>query len=285
MKKPHHISLSIAVVCYKSSEEELHELLSSILIAVEILAGQFDLDPLPIYLIDNSESKHLSLQSFADLQSRIHELGVELKLLAGHGNLGYGSGHNRVISRRGKMGDDYHLILNPDIVLDPQFLLSGITLLESDKKLVVLSPNTTGGNGEKQYLCKRYPAVFTLLIRGFFPSILKSLFTKRMSRYEMHGLDEEQPCLDIPIVSGACMFCRSAALHEAGGFDEFYFLYFEDFDLSLRLAKHGKIAYLPTMKISHGGGMAASKGGDHIRMFIRSGVRFFNSHGWRWFKQ
>ena len=71
-------------------------------------------------------------------------------------------------------------------------------------------------------------------------------------------------------------------MEEVGGFDEQYFLYFEDFDLSMRLRKFGRLMYVPSVRIVHHGGYAASKGWKHLRMFASSGFRFFRQHGWRW---
>jgi GT2 family glycosyltransferase len=64
------------------------------------------------------------------------------------------------------------------------------------------------------------------------------------------------------------------------GFDPRYFLYFEDFDLSLRLSKVAPIAYVPAVRIVHHGGHAAAKGFAHIRWFATSARRFFSMHGW-----
>jgi GT2 family glycosyltransferase len=79
------------------------------------------------------------------------------------------------------------------------------------------------------------------------------------------------------------MLCKTTELQKEGGFDPRFFLYFEDFDLSLRLGKHGAVVYLPTMRVRHGGGNAAKKGPEHRRYFIRSAVSFFNKHGWKLF--
>jgi hypothetical protein len=81
------------------------------------------------------------------------------------------------------------------------------------------------------------------------------------------------------------MLCLSDALIRAKGFDEAYFLYFEDFDLSLRMGEIGRLDYVPAMRIEHAGGHAARKGFSHLRMFMQSGFRFFNTHGWRFFRQ
>ena len=78
------------------------------------------------------------------------------------------------------------------------------------------------------------------------------------------------------------MFCRSAALAAVNGFTQDYFLYFEDFDLSLKMTGAGwKIAYVPAVSITHFGGHAARKGGMHLYHFIKSAIKFFSAHGWK----
>lgn len=276
------VSLSISIVCFNSSEEELKLLLESALSAIQQLKTSADLSPVPIYLIDNSAEDKLSLQLFAALKTQAIDANVQLHFLHGHGNIGYGAAHNLSIS---KVDSDYHLLLNPDLKLDANCLQAGISYLMENENVVMASPFASYESGEKQYLCKRYPSVFTFIVRGFFPSFLKKLFAKRLAIFEMHDLSESEATTDIPIISGCFMLCRSKALQELEGFDENCFLYFEDFDLSLRMAALGKIAYVPTMRITHAGGNAAKKGWAHIKMFAQSGVRFFNIHGWRLFRQ
>tara|TARA_B110000444_G_scaffold258265_2_gene298724 strand:+ start:509 stop:1411 length:903 start_codon:yes stop_codon:yes gene_type:complete len=276
------VSLSISVVCFNSSEEELRALLESTLSAIQALKISVNLAPIPIYLIDNSEEDNLSLKLFTSLQTQAEAANVQLHFLHGHGNIGYGAAHNLSIN---KVNSDYHLLLNPDLELDKDCLKAGISYLIENENVVMASPFAAYENGEKQYLCKRYPSVFTFIVRGFFPGFLKKLFAKRLANFEMHELSESDPTIDIPIVSGCFMLCRSKALQGLGGFDEKFFLYFEDFDLSLRMAALGKIAYVPAMRITHAGGNAAGKGWGHIKMFAQSGSRFFNTHGWRLFRQ
>ena len=314
------VSLSISIVCYQSDRQELRRLIASILSAIgECRSKELDgedigsrrqvdsqlensepapeLKPelqkaepdkqdspnsIPVYLIDNSELSELSLADFEDSRLQADHLGVELRLLHGHGNVGYGAAHNLLIN---DLESDFHLILNPDVVLDKQFFATGINYLIAQKDVALVSPMASHENGERQFLCKRYPSVFTLFVRGFLPRYLHKLFTKRLARYEMRDLHAKQINDDIPIASGCCMLTRSSALTDIKGFDALYFLYFEDFDLSLRIRQQGRIAYLPTMKIVHGGGYAARKGFSHVTMFVRSAIRFFATHGWRWFKQ
>lgn len=235
-----------------------------------------------VYLIDNSESAQLSLEIFDDLAEELEKSDIELMLVQGHGNVGYGKGHNLVLD---ELESKYHLLLNPDIQLDESCLTQGFLYFESNEQVVLETPHAYYESGEKQYLCKRYPSVFTFFVRGFFPVGIRSWFKARLAKYEMHELPENEPSQDIPIASGCFMLCRTEALKRINGFDEAYFLYFEDFDLSLRMGKTGKLAYVPAMRIQHTGGNAAGKGFAHLRMFIKSGFRFFNTHGWRFFRQ
>jgi GT2 family glycosyltransferase len=276
------LSLSISVVCFNSSEDELQTLIGSLLNAIKLCKDSTNLALIPIYLVDNSEKDNLSLKLFISLQKEAEELNVQLHLMHGHGNIGYGAAHNLVIS---KITSDFHLLLNPDLNLDQNCVRAGISYLTENEAVVMASPYAAYENGEKQYLCKRYPSVFTFVVRGFFPKFLKKVSAKRLARFEMHELPESHPTTNIPIVSGCYMLCRTKALQQLGGFNEKFFLYFEDFDLSLRLTTIGKIAYVPAMRITHTGGNAAMKGLSHIRMFAQSGIRFFNIHGWRVFRQ
>ncbi len=87
--------------------------------------------------------------------------------------------------------------------------------------------------------------------------------------------------LDLPVMSGCCMLARRKAIDATGGFDPKFFLYFEDFDWSVRLNKFAHTAYLPSFRVVHHGGGAARKGWKHIAWFVKSAFRFYNKHGWR----
>ncbi len=282
MQDESNLSLSVSVVCYHSSIDELRKLISSLIASVRHLKASFAVSPIAVFLIDNSEQENLSLALFSAHEDALNDLDVELRLNHGHGNIGYGAAHNLIIAN---LNSDYHLLLNPDVELHEECLSAGISHMDANENLVLTSPFAQYANGTKQYLCKRYPAALTFLARGFLPAPLRKLFSSRLAKFEMHDLSETEPTSRIPIVSGCFMLCRTDALKQVGGFDENYFLYFEDFDLSLRISKLGEIAYLPQMKILHAGGHAARKGFAHLAMFAKSAIRFFNTHGWRFFKQ
>jgi GT2 family glycosyltransferase len=268
------------VVCYHTNPIELQTLMNSVFAAVACAKELWCLAVIPLTIIDNSKTDGLCESDLNQFMEMANSLDVELKLIHGHGNVGYGRAHNMALAN---LQSDFHLFSNPDVVLDSECLSVAFSYLLGQPDAVLVSPFATNKIGEKQYLCKRYPSVFTLFVRGFLPSSWQDNFRSRLAHYEMRKLSDEVPTASVPIASGCFMLCRSEALRGVGGFDERYFLYFEDFDLSLRLGKLGQIAYVPSMKITHGGGNAAKKGFKHIAMFIRSGIRFFNTHGWRWF--
>jgi GT2 family glycosyltransferase len=198
--------------------------------------------------------------------------------ISGHGNVGYGQGHNLALSRSSSA---YHLVLNPDVVLDPGALLAGLRHLEANPEVGMVTPWAEDEVGQRQYLCKRYPSVGLLALRGFAPGWLRRAFRGSLEHYEMRDLPANVPSAPIPIASGCFMLCRRDALAGIGGFSPDYFLYFEDFDLSLRLGRRATIAHVPAVRIRHSGGNAADKGWAHRRMFARSGLTFFRRHGWR----
>lgn len=278
MTHNHPITLSVSVVVYDIDAEQQHALLESLLTALATLPAAGLEVVTRISLVDNSEGQLLRLANFADYRKRLKNRHAVLNLVTGHGNVGYGRGHNLVI---GNHDHHYHLILNPDVELAPDSLVVGLLYLEQNPQVAVVSPSAVTGDGEKQYLCKRDPTLVTLFIRGFCPGWIKNLFSRRLAHYEMHDLPEDRPSSNIPHVSGCCMLCRAEALRGVQGFDDNYFLYFEDFDLSRRLSSRGWVVYLPGMKIRHHGGNAAGKGLSHIAMYVRSARRFFNTWGWR----
>ena len=291
-------SLSISIVSYYSPVEELKTTVSSLAGALRVLrkessneatngtsndasatANSKSVGSINVILIDNSESASVTAEEFTSLQGLLSQVPANLTLIQGNGNVGYGAAHNlAILSSR----SEFHLILNPDVTLAPDCLSAGLQFLNDNADVVLVSPKAHGPNGERQFLCKRYPSAILLLLRGFFPWAIKALFPRRNAEYEMRDLSDLEPSKDIPIAIGCFMLCRREALATIRGFDPNYFLYFEDFDLSLRLAEQGTLAFLPAMQIVHGGGNAAKKGLRHIRLFMASGRRFFNRWGWRW---
>jgi len=228
----------------------------------------------PLYLINNGTDEGFNLSEVAG------ETALQTHVIEGQGNVGYGRGHNLAIEHTSSR---YHLILNPDIELDVDALTHALAFMEVHPEVGLLSPQIIEDDGSQQYLCRRYPTVFDLFVRGFLPRSLRKPFERRLARYEMRDvIGEKNIVWDPPIVSGCFMLFRTEVLKKLNGFDPRYFLYFEDYDLSLRTHDVARVAYVPAVRVLHHGGDAAGKGWTHIKLFIASAYKFFNRFGWKW---
>jgi GT2 family glycosyltransferase len=230
-------------------------------------------------VVDNSCDNTVFEWIRSCLNNHKEELDGRVTAIKSSANIGFGAGHNIAIE---KEESTYHLVLNPDVVMEREALARAIRFMEENPSVGMLVPRVLSPDGKPSYLCKRYPSVLDLLLRGFAPSGVQQRFRRRLDQYEMRDVTQSETVMNIPIASGCFMFFRTEVLKRLGGFDECYFLYFEDFDLSMRMKNIAPIAYVPSVCITHGGGNAARKGRRHIAMFVTSAGRFFSRWGWRW---
>jgi GT2 family glycosyltransferase len=177
----------------------------------------------------------------------------------------------------------FHLILNPDVELAPDALKLALHTLKTQHDIVLLAPQGFSPSGEPEFLAKAYPSVWVLGLRSVAPHCLKTRAGGALARYEMRDTPSEAMLRPITLASGCCMWVRRALFDEVGGFDESYFLYFEDYHLSLKLAREGAVMEHRDIRIVHYGGGASRKGFQHIRWFVVGAARFFHHWGWRWF--
>ena len=271
--------LAVSVVSFAPNLPALWQTLASLALAVTVARREGLLRRCRLFLVDNGPGPGWA-ERLRPLLARFVALapGCEARLITGHGNLGFGRGHNLAP----RPGDTFRLVLNPDVILARNAIREALLFMASHPEVGLLSPYAEDREGGRQYLCKNYPALFDLFLRGLAPARVRGWFAVRLAAYERReGCGSEEPGFDAPIASGCFLFCRSELWEALGGFDEGYFMYFEDFDFSLRAGRMTKLAYVPKVRIVHAGGHAARKGLRHIVMFARSGWRFFNRHGWR----
>ncbi|MGK8638259.1 glycosyltransferase [Brucella anthropi] len=253
--------LTISIVTFRPNLHELQNTLDSLMVALDKLASK----DVTIIIIDNSSDASVPRFVKGQYPNR------PLRVIHGQGNIGFGRGHNLALPSLG----EFHLVLNPDIKVHPDAIINAIDFMRLNQQCGLITPYAEWPNGERQYLCKRYPAIFDLMLRGFAPRWLRCLFNDRLSRYELRQQTHNEVYWNPVIVSGCFMFFRSNVLTMTKGFSDIYFLYFEDFDLSIRVHTFSEIAYVPTVRIVHAGGNTAKKGVWHIQTFIRSAIKFY----------
>ncbi|ARN73861.1 glycosyltransferase [Oceanicoccus sagamiensis] len=255
------------------------ELLRILLVSMEVAAAQLHQKTgyaVHYYIVDNSDDEVY----FKDLEllcSAFGETGsFELTLIKAPANLGYSGGNNLMIDQ---LASDYHLIINPDVAMEPDALWRALEYLQQHSNVVMLSPKVVH-HRKSCHVIKVYPDCFTLALRYVGRPSLNRFFAKRLARYECPHLQDAADT-SIELAGGCFLFLPTDLLKQLGGFDESFFLYFEDYDLSIRARQLGKLAYVPSVKISHAGGDVGRKTLQHHLFFIVSAVKFFQRYGWR----
>ncbi len=264
--------LGISIVTYHSDAAQFLTVLRSLDTAVLMLDRHLP-HSTTLTIVDNGNDA-------ASIRAQLPPLSssLSIKVEAAGKNIGYGRAHNKVVIAA---DTDFHLIMNPDVIVHEECLCEGLRYLTSTKQVVAVSPAAFDGSGNILYLCKKFPALLDLFLRGFAPKFIKAKFAERLNRYENRKIVEQAKVAEVDLISGCFMLCKTAELKTTGGFNKVFFLYFEDFALSLELGKQGSLVYLPACKITHFGGNASRKGLRHVGYFLASCIKFFNIYGWK----
>src|SRR5437763_1328826 len=275
------VTLTVSIVTYQPDLALLERCLLALATALDTARDGGILSDANVVLVDNTGSPATAEAVVHLGEERFKGSGVTMNYLHRHTNIGYGSAHNLVMHGG---NTHYHLVLNPDVELAPDALVAGLAFLNEHPEIGVLAPEVSAPDGQREFLCKRYPAVLDLALRGFAPAAVRRWFRGRLDRFEMRDAIRSASGFvsPVPVMSGCFMLARRKAVDATGGFDPGYFLYFEDFDWSVRLNKVAGSAYVPAVRIVHHGGGAAQKGWRHIARFAKSAARFYRKHGWKW---
>ena len=251
--------LTASIVVYKTNIEELKTIVNCALKSTIYR----------IFIVDNSPTDELQ---------RVIESYNSDKLIYtwGHGNIGYGAAHNIAINMSQEMGAEYHIILNPDIIFKEGAIEALHGFMKNHKDVGYVMPNIIYPDGSIQRLCKLLPTPYDIFARKFLP---KSWTAKRNAEYEMHftGYDKIWDC---PNLSGCFMFLRNSVLKSVGGFDDRYFMYFEDTDLIRRIHRVSKTVFYPNVTIIHAHKAEHRTNKVLLKASIKSAIKYFNKFGW-----
>ena len=245
---------------------------------VTFLHTQEEIKPLVMTLMEkNVDQLYIVDNSPKDTLRPIEQISDKIKYIHNK-NTGYGSAHNIALREAIRLQADYHIVINPDIRIEQDTIQKLKTYMDARPEIGLVMPNVVYPNGEQQYLCKLLPTPMDLFLRRF---LSRRIGEQQRARFELRftGYNRE---MDVPFLSGCFMFLRVSALCEVGLFDERYFMYGEDIDLSRRIHARFRTVFYPGVTIIHAHEAASYKNKKMLFIHIRNIVRYFNKWGWFW---
>ena len=247
--------INVSIVIYKHTVAEIRPL-------VDVLRGSEYVSE--IFLIDNSP---LEQEEFVDL-------GVTY--IFNNKNIGYGAAHNIAIRKTLEQHVAYHLVLNPDIVFKTEILAKIDDFMNNNSNIGLLMPKVYYPNGEIQYLCKLLPTPFDLIFRRFLP---KAWTKKRTDVFELRASGYNR-IMDVPYLSGCFMFLRTESVRKVGLFDERFFMYPEDIDLTRRIHEKYRTVFYPQVSVVHQHAQGSYAVGRLLFIHMKNMIKYFNKWGW-----
>lgn len=246
-----------SIVCYKSDRIQLKKAIDS------FLNSKLNVK---LVLVDNSPTD--------SLKTIIEDQRVEY--IFNPTNPGFGAAHNIAINKYNLLSN-YHLVLNPDVYFGAGVLESIFEFMNKNINIGHIMPKVLYPNGDTQYLCKQLPTPMDLIFRRFIP--FRSIKEKNNHFYELRFTGYNK-IIEVPYLSGCFMFLRSTVLKEIGGFDEQYFMYPEDVDLTRRINEKYQTIFYPLVHIYHEYGKGSYSSYKLLWIHITSMIKYFNKWGW-----
>lgn len=193
-----------------------------------------------------------------------------------HENNGYGGGHNVALKEATRLGSSYHLVVNPDIWFGPKVIPTIKQYMDLHHDVAQIMPKVLYPNGQVQRLAKMLPTPMDMFGRLCLPL---PLIEKRNHRFELRDSDYRMT-LNVPYLSGCFMFFRMSAIESIDYFDEHFFMYAEDIDITRRLHRNYQTLYLPEIPVYHKFSRASRRELWLFWVHIRNIIMYFNKWGW-----
>jgi len=221
-----------------------------------------------VWLVDNASSD----DSIEYISSKFSWV----KLIANKKNVGFAKANNQALFR---CGSKYVLFLNPDTILPEDCLTKCLAFMEANEQAGAMGIRMIDGSGAFLPESKRsFPSALTSFYKlaglsKLFPS------SRTFSKYSLAYLDQHKNH-EVDVLAGAFLLARRNILLELQGFDEAFFMYGEDIDLSYRIQKAGyKNYYFSESTIIHFKGESTRKGSlNYVKMFYEAMSIFVKKH-------
>lgn len=247
------MSIIVSIVLFKHSYDDIKLTLDSLISISEIVK---------IILVDNDSSEWASTYKHPKVMYEKSE-----------GNFGFAYGHNFAIKKYAK-DCNYFLICNPDIYFERSEFENFFNFVQTRNEGLFL-PKIVYENGKNQYGARLLPSPMNLFARRFSPKYAHKLDQE----YLLKNYSINLPIF-APYLSGCFMLFDSSKLIALNGFDERFFMYMEDIDLSRRCAEQFGAVYYPLANVIHVHEQASYKSKKLLKAHLKSAIQYFNKWGW-----
>ena len=199
-----------------------------------------------------------------------------VRLIRNPENLGFATASNRGIAAS---SGDLVVLVNPDSLVERGFFEKVGTFFEENHEVGIAGPRILDEDGELQLSARREISLVSGLLGR--TSLLTRLFPKSsLVKSQFPAVTSLEAPTQVDWVSGACMVLRRHTVEQVGGFDERFFMYFEDADLCRRVREAGwSVFYLPHVEVVHEAGGSSRSRPRAIWLLHKSAFLYHRKHG------
>ena len=253
-------SLAIIIVTYNSADE--------IGPCLDSLVGHTAPFPTSITVVDNASTDRTA--------QMVRDRWPSVQVIESPTNVGFSRANNLGI--RGTSGD-YVLLMNPDTVAPPGAIQTLVRGLAAHPDAAIAGARLLSDRGFPELSWGEPIGPWNELKRKVF-----SILYYRKVRRIVRKVDKlSRQAREVAWVSGACMVIRRPDLEAVGLLDERYFMYTEDVDLCVAMAKRGRtVLYVAGAEVLHHRGKSAARNPETERMYRKSQLAYYEKHLPRW---
>ncbi|MDY0780413.1 glycosyltransferase [Tenacibaculum sp. IB213877] len=245
------VEISACIVLYNEPIQELEKTINSFL---NIPLSK------KLFLVDNSSKNNKNFNH------------PDIEYIFNSKNIGFAKANNQIIEKIDGYSK-YHLVLNPDVVFNPEIISKLVSKLEKEKDLAMIAPKATYLDGSHQYTARKYPSFFDLIIRR------TPFFSKRKKEQEYQLQDLSKPFYP-DFIHGCFMLFNTKDFVQLKGFDKRYFLYMEDVDICKKIDElEKKKLYYPLVKVQHVKRKGSAKKIKLLFYHLSSAIKYFLKWG------
>ena len=236
------------------------------------LKNVIDASPLSIQciVIDNASTK-------IDAKKEVHAVIPEAQVVLRDDNYGFGNSCNfgaRIVNAK------YLFFLNPDTILCEADVIDKLhTFMKSCPRKGIIAPKVTHFSGELQETCRRFPD-------WYMPVVQRTRYGNTshgrgyVEQFLMRDYNHERRRM-VDWVQGSALLIQSELFYRISGFDERFWMYFEDIDLCRRVWLEGlPVYYYPDVCIQHAHGKASGKERNHLKNILKNRVTREHIKSW-----